>query len=99
MSIDIAKLRARGADVLVTMSDRRALQRKCLVADEFDAFMLSASGQRRYWKQAPDRRVFDYLCYLDTQDGGITLVHDRDCPGVGMKDSSHQCPPGSGCAK
>lgn len=98
VSIDFGKLRARGDHVLSTMSSRRAQQRKCTVADEFDAFVLSASGQRRGRRQASDQDVFDYLCFLDTQGGGTKWVHERTCPGVGTRNDT-QCLPGSECAK
>ena len=98
VSIDFDALRARGDQVLSAASNRRAQQRKCAVADGFDAFILSATEQRRGWKQASDRDVFDYLCFLDTQGSGTKWVHDRACPGVGTTHG-RDCLPNSPCAK
>lgn len=96
--IDVAKLQARRSQILAMMSGRRGQQRKCRVADEFDAFLLSYSDGRRGWAEATPDDVFDFCCFRDSQGGGTKWVHAASCPGVGLAHGKN-CAPGSSCAK
>ena len=98
VQIDRAKLRARRDDVLAGIAVRPGQQRKCKIADDFDAFIRAYSEGLRGWESATDEDVFDWFCFLDSHGKGTTWVHDVSCPNVGSKTAVN-CPATVKCAK
>ena len=84
-----SKLQERVAEVLEALVGKASQQRKCRVADNFDAFLRGRTSNERGWITATDVDVFEWLCWLDSHGNGTKLVHAVTCPGVGL-DSSAQ---------
>lgn len=83
VTINESALHERRNEVLAAIRGRKGRQRKCVVADGFDAFVRVHFGGLRGWVSAMDTDVLDWLCWLDSQGAGNTVVHTRLCPGVG----------------
>ena len=98
VEVDVAKIQARRHQVLAAMEGRPGQLRKSRVADEFDAFVLVISAGCRGWTTATPDDLFDFLCYLDTQEKGTKMVHEASCPGVGPV-GDNACQEGSLCAR
>lgn len=60
--IDDDLLQARKATVLASMNGKAGQQRKCAVADKFDAFLRERSKGLRGWENATDDDVLEWLC-------------------------------------
>lgn len=56
------------------------------------------SPSARNWTQATDQDVVDWLCFLDTQGAGTTMVHTPACGEIGSKASDSRSRT-HGCAK
>ena len=59
-------------------------RRKTAVADGFDKFVRSRSNGASGWEDAPLVMVVEWLCFLDSQGNGTTIVHATSCPQVGQ---------------
>ena len=53
------------------------------MADGFDKFMRSRSDRASGWEDASPEMVVEWLCFLDSQGNGTTIVHATACPQVG----------------
>lgn len=96
--IDKTRLAARKETVLASLSSKASQQRKCAVADKFDAFLRAHTDGMRGWESATDVDVQDWLCWLDSHGNGTKVVHAVDCPEIGST-SMATCSKESTCAK
>ena len=85
-------------EVLAALAGKTGQQRKCRVADEFDAFLRPRTNNGRGWQTATDVDVLEWLSWLDSHRNGTQWVHDGTCLGVGLDDSS-QCMSDGRCTK
>ena len=92
------KLERRIRKVLAALAGKAAQQRKCRVADEFDAFLRTRTNNGRGWQTATDVDVFVWLYWLDSHGNGTKWVHDETCLGLGLDDSL-QCMRDGRCGK
>ena len=83
---------------MAAIRGRRGEQRKCVNADNFDAFVRTHTQGALGWAAALDTDVLYWLCWLDTEGAGNTVVHTPHCPGVG-DGTRDQCPEGDPCPK
>ena len=98
IAIDHIKLQARRKQADTAMKGRAGQIRKDVVATQFDLFLRSYSAGARGWLQGQPDDVVNWFCYLDSQGRGTKLVHEIECPGVGLRGRD-RCLPGAACAK
>ena len=67
--------------MLEALAGKADPQRKCRVADNFDAFIRARTSNERGWVNATDVDVFEWLCWLDSHGNGTELVHAVTCRG------------------
>ena len=98
LRVDTTRLRERKEQFLRARASKQSELRKHRVAAEFDRFICAMSGSARNWTQATDQDVVDWLCFLDTQGEGTTVVHAPRCVEFGSKTWG-ECTRTLGCAK
>ena len=62
--------------MLEALVGKAGQQRKCRVADNFDAFLRAQTSNKRGWMTATDVDVFEWLCWLDSH-GNDTKIGAR----------------------
>lgn len=81
-------LQHRISEVFTALGETTGEQRKCRVAEYFDAFLRTRTSNEKGWQTATDVDVLEWVCWLDSHGNGIKLVRVVTCPGVGLDDSS-----------
>ena len=77
-------LRIRYDQFFSFQNEKVGQRRKSAVADGFDKFVRSRSNGASGWEDASPDRVVEWLCFLDSQGKGTTIVHATSCPQVGQ---------------
>ena len=83
LQVNETQLRTRYDQFRSFQKDRIGQRRKSTVADGFDKLMRSRSDRASGWEDASPEMVVDWLCVLDSQSNGNTIVYAISCPQVG----------------
>ena len=84
LQVNETQLRTRYDQFRAFQRDKVGQRRKSAVADGFDRFMRSRSDRASGWEDASPEIVVEWLCFLDSQGNGTTIVHATSCPQVGQ---------------
>ena len=84
LQVNETQLRTRYDQFRAFQRDKVGQRRKSAVADGFDRFMRSRSDRASGWEDASPEMVVEWLCFLDSQGNGTTIVHATSCPQVGQ---------------
>ena len=98
LQVDKTCLQQRKTQFLQARVSKQSELRKHQIAAEFDPFIHAISGAARNWTQATYQDVVDWLCFLDTQGDGTTVVHVPTCTEFDSKTWGG-CARTLGCAK
>ena len=77
-------LRIRYDQFCSFQNEKVGQRRKSAGADGFDKFVRSRSNGASGWEDASPDRVVEWLCFLDSQGKGTTIVHAPSYPQVGQ---------------
>ena len=84
LQVNDTQLRTRYDQFRAFQRHKVRQRRKCAVADGFDKFIRSRSDRASGWEDASPEMGVEWLCFLDSQGNGTTIVHATSCPQVGQ---------------
>ena len=84
LQVNETQLRTRYDQFRAFQRDKVGRQRKTAEVDGFYKFMRSRSDRASGWEDASPEMVVEWLCFLDSQGNGSTIVRATSCPHVGQ---------------